>query len=421
MQRKFRYVPVDRALRDFMKAVKLKLSYETLPLYEAYGRVLANELIAAKDIPKYDMSHFDGYAIRAGDTALATVNNPVSFRVVGRTRPGGRLARKVGPEEVCYVTTGAYLPEGTDAVVSVEAATAVAEDVIEVRHKIQLGEHVIPQGKDVKKGETVLEKGHALRAQDIGFLAALGISQVKVVKKPIVAILSVGDELTDRFDEVGKTFSSHALIFSKLVGEEGGVPIYLGIAPDDKSKIQSKIRNGLKKADMILTIAGVSKGDKDYVPATIEAMGKPGIVVRGIDIRPGRASGAGIINGRPIIMLPGLIQSALVCFYVFALPLIRLMSGLSSSNLWTIIKARIAERLVFTEFIPFKKVTFVRVVRTPMGIVARPFTGESALLGIVVKANGFIITPENRTLIEEGEEVDVHLLPTPLPYDFLRE
>jgi molybdopterin biosynthesis enzyme len=97
------------------------------------------------------------------------------------------------------------------------------------------------------------------------------------------------------------------------------------------------------------------------------------------------------------------------------------MSGLSSSNLWTIIKARMAERLVFTEFIPFKKVTFVRVVRTPMGIVARPFTGESALLGIVVKSNGFIITPENRTMIEEGEEVDVHLLPTPLPYDFLRE
>jgi molybdenum cofactor synthesis domain-containing protein len=195
------------------------------------------------------------------------------------------------------------------------------------------------------------------------------------------------------------------------VVEAGGIPVELGIVPDNIIKISEKIGEGLRKADIIITIGGSSAGEKDLVPRAIDSMGKPGVIIHGIKRKPGRVSGLGIINGKPIVMLPGLIQSTIVGFHVFALPLIQLASGLSTINSATTIRAKIAEEVSFKSFTAFQQVTFVKIKRTQDGLMAEPLIGESSLLSIPVKANGFIVTPEHKSIIKKWEEIEVHFIP----------
>jgi len=412
MKRRLFYMSVVEAIKKMTTAVNMKPKFEVVPIHEAYGRVLAEDVISPINIPQRDSSHFDGYAVRAEDTAHASVDNPVFLKVTGRISPGERAERGINVGEAYYITTGAFLPEGANAVIMVEATATVEKDLIKVCKSMQPGENVIPAGRDVKRGETVLKKGHVLRAQDVGLLAALRIGEVKVVRRPVVAIISTGDELVDRFEgaEPNKVVNSHSLIISRLVTEAGGIPVEMGITPDDVLKIKEKIEEGLRKADIVLTIGGSSAGEKDFVPKAINSMGKPGVIVHGIKRKPGRVSGLGVIGGKPIVMLPGLVQSMIVGFHVFALPLIRLANGLPPNSQLTI-RAKVAKKVPFKSFIPFQQVTFVKMRRTKDGFIAEPVTGESNLLSVPVKADGFIVTPEHKSVVKEGEEVEVHLLP----------
>jgi molybdopterin molybdotransferase len=422
MKRKLFYMSVDEAVKTMMTGAHIKPNFEAVPTCEAYGRVLAEGIEAPMSLPPRDSSHFDGYAIRSEDTLHASVASPVFLRVIGRIYPGERALKKVNPGEAYYITTGAFLPEGTNTVIAVEATVIDERATIRINKTVQSSEHVIPAGKDVKKGEIILKKGHVLRAQDNGLLIALRISKVKVVKRPVVAIISTGDELTDRIEtDPIKVVSSHSLIVSKLVMEAGGVPVDLGIAPDNIIRISEKIGEGLRKADMILTIGGCSAGEKDFVTRAIDSMGKPGVMVHGIKRKPGRVSGLGIINGKPIVMLPGLIQSTIVGFHVFALPLIRLASGLPTTNSLPAITAKIAEEVSFKSFTPFQQVTFVKIKRAQDGFIAEPILGDSSLLSIPVKASGFIVTPEHKSIIKKWEEVEVHLIPGLFPLSTIHE
>jgi molybdenum cofactor synthesis domain-containing protein len=252
---------------------------------------------------------------------------------------------------------------------------------------------------------------------------ALRIRQLKVVKRPVVAIISTGDELTDDIEETEptKVVNVSSLIISKLIMEAGGIPVELGIAPDSILRIKEKIKEGLREADIVLTIGGCSAGEKDFVPRTINSMGEPGVIVHGIKRRPGRVSGFGVVDGKPIVMLPGLIQSSIVGFHVFALPLIRSARGLSTTDFLPTIRAKILENISFETFTSFQQVTFVKIKRSEDGFMAEPFLGESGLLSVPVRASGFIVTPEHKSFIKKGEEVEVHLMPGLFPLSVVEE
>ncbi len=411
MPKKFSYVSIGEAHEIIVKAVRAEARREAVPIQEAYNRVLAEDVMSGVDIPPFDVSHFDGYAVRAEDTSQASVDNPVFLRVAS---PVERFAGKIGPGEAAYILTGFRLATGADAVIPVEMAK-LKGDVIEIRRSVQPYEHVTPAGRDVKRGETVFKAGHVLRAQDVELLIELKKWEVKTFAKPLIAIVAVGSELTDRVEETGlKRFNSHGLMISALVNEAGGVPLDLGIVPDDVDAIKRALKRGLKEADVVTTIGGCSVGEKDYV---WEAAGSltPSVTTRGVKVQPGRVTSMGVVDGKAIVMLPGHVQSTLVGFYVLLLPLIRLMSGLPPAVPHPTLKAVMSRELVVKEFASFERVRFVRVAKAAGDYVAEPVLGDSSLISVVARANSFIIIPKGKTIVERGENVSVHLLPGLFP------
>jgi len=411
MKRNFsRLTSPEKALERMFEVLREKpLRLESIPVYEAYGRVLGEDVISDVDVPPFPSALMDGYAVRARDTIRASEDNPVKLRIVGAVSLGKRTDLKIGPGEACYVPTGGFLPEGADAVVKVEDVRVLA-DKIEISRRAETGRYVSPKGEDVKKGEIILEKGHVLNARDIGILTALRIREVKVVKKPAVAVLSVGDELVDYHHpvlDVEKVIDSHRPMIVHMLKENGAIPLELGIAPDDPDRIMEKLREGLGKADLILTIGGCSQGEKDYVPDVINLLGKPGVIVHGVAVKPGRVTGLAVVDGKPIIILPGLPQSTIVGFILFALPLIRSMLGLPRVLPYLSVDAKMKEEVRLIQGI--KQFIFVKLERICGEFFAVPLHGESNLLSNIIKADGFIITNEERTTIEEGEEASVFL------------
>jgi len=419
ISKKFNYISLEEAHQLIRKAIgQKKLGREVVSVFHAYNRVLAEDVISDVDIPPASISHFDGYAVRAEDTSQASIDNPVLLRVVGRSYLDEEYEGEVNVGEAVYISTGCKLPAGANAVIPVEL-TKTKGDFIEVRHSIRPCQNVIPAGMDVKRGETVFKIGHVLRAQDIKFLADIKKWKVKVFKKPVVAIASVGSELTSQIEETDvKKFNSHGLMISFLVKEAGGIPLDLGIAPDDVNAIKRVLREGLKKADIVATIGGASIGEKDYVWEAIKLLGTPKVTVRGIKVVPGRVTSLSIVDDKPIVMLPGHVQSTLVGFYSILLPLIRLMSGLPLASPLMTLKAKMSQEIVHThkKYAPFERIIFVKVTKIADDYVIEPVLGDSFLTSVVAKADGFIMIPKGKQVVKKGEEVNVHFIKGLFPF-----
>lgn len=403
MKRPFSYISILEAIEKISKAEITLLNSELVGTREALGRIPAENIISHLRVPSDDLSHFDGFAIRSTDTVNAKIN-PVQLKIKGKAFPGERAKSSIGKNEASYITTGSILPNGADAVLAVEMAKMIGDDKIQIRSKINPGEHIIRAGADVEKGDVVIPKGKILRSKDVAFLNRLSIDSLEVFRKPIVSILSVGDELKDKG-------SVHSLLLSRWIENYGAISLDDGIVGDNIIEIKGRIRKALTKADIVLTIGGCSMGEKDLVAEAIESAGKPGMIFHGIKIRPGRVSGFGFLNGKPIIMLPGLIQSTIIGFYFLFLPLLQKLRGLPINSAWESTQARLAERLEFKEFIPFKKAIFVKIEKTSEGLLARPILGNSSFFSSVAWAKGMIIVQENRKYIEEDEIVEIHRLP----------
>lgn len=407
--KKFNYVSLEDAYNLIRNAITMQVKKEEVPVYNAYNRVLAEDIISRVNIPAASVSHFDGYAVKAEDTAKASVDNPFLLRVVGRSFLNKEFEGEVKNGETAYISTGCKLPIGADAVIPVEL-TKVNGEFIEVRHRVKPYENVIPAGADAKKGEKVFSSGLVLRAQDIKFLIDIKKWKVKVFKKPVVAIVSVGSELTDRIEEADeRKFNSHGVMIPFLVNEVGGLSLNLGVAVDDVSDIKRLIKIALEKADISVTIGGASVGEMDYVLEAVNQMGTSKVLVRGIKVQPGRVTSVVMVENKPIVMLPGHVQSTLVGFYLILTPLIRFMSGLPLTIPYLKLKAKMARKIAVKEFPSFKRVRFVKVTETCGGYVANPVIGDSSLTRVVVESNGFIVLAEGKETVEEGEEVDVHL------------
>lgn len=379
---------------------------EFVPLPQAFQRILAEDAVSNINIPSYEKTFIDGYAINPAETKGATINTPAVFKVVGKLFPADYpTATQVSRGEAVYVACGAAIPEGAYATVKAEE-TRLKDGEIEVNREITVGEGIIPVGEDVKKDAVLLKKGQILRSQDVGLLASIGFAKAPVFKKPSVAILSGGDELirqTQRNPEV--IANNYALVISGLAMELGAQADMLGIMPDDSAQVQAKIADALVKADMVITIGGSSVGVKDFVPDAVNVLGKPGVVLQGISLKPGGVSGFGIVDGKPVIMLPGHIGSCIAGFYLLAAPTITTYTGFEGGSLLPTFTAELAKAV---DSGPLFRFLLLHIRRFEDKLIAEPIRGASSALTTIAKSNGYTILPSH-TELAAGSKVDVCL------------
>ncbi len=407
---KVKYREVKEVYADIKRISEFKRKVETVDLYESLGRVLAEELKSKIDFPQKSFSHFDGYAINSRDTEDASPANPVIFNVKGKVFPGEEVTVKLKEKEAFYVATGAYLPENADAVIPVEKIKEIKEGVIKIYHKIKRFENVVLKGSDFRKGQTIFKAGHEVKPLDLMALAVTENFEVRVFKKVKVAFFSVGNELTDSLNRLksGKRFS-YNLTLLNLLKERKCEAVDLGIVEDELRKVEMKISEALKIGDIVIVAGGCSVGEKDYVLRAAKQFRSFKLITRGIKVQPGRMTSAAFVQGKPLIMLPGHIQSMVTGFYLIAKPLINYFSGqkLEISN--NVIEALIKEEVEIKGYSPFWRVRFVELKKEKGRYVAKPLLGDSSLFTPLVKSQGFTIIPPKKTVLRKGETIKIYI------------
>ncbi len=416
-----RLISVEEALTEILSHVR-PLEPERVPILEALGRVLAEEIVSDIDIPPFDNSAMDGYAVRAADVAAAAPESPVRLTVVGSVAAGYVAGVGVEPGTAIRIMTGAPLPDGADAVVPLEdtgdadrpreARLEAPSPTVEVRRAVKPRDNVRPAGEDVRRGERVLEPGRRIRPQEIGVLASLGRETVLVHRRPRVAILATGDELLEVHEPLapGKIRNSNEYTNAALVTRTGGIPIRLGIARDNVADLRARLRAGLERgADLFLTSGGVSVGDYDVVKDVLGAEGQ--MQFWQVNMKPGKPLAFGLLpGGIPLIGLPGNPVSAMVSFEQFARPAILKMLGHTDLDKPTV-------RAVLDEPIRNSgRRGYVRVIVTRReGRYHARTTGEqgSGVLTSMARANGLAVIPEGNYRLEAGSEVTVQMLDWP--------
>ena len=314
----------------------------------------------------------------------------------------------VGPGEAVEVATGSAIPDGADAVVPVEWTRRGAGGSILVLRGVASGENVMEVGRDIRRGDVVLRRGTRLTPTALGVLSALGMPKIKVYAKPRVAILSTGRELVEPGGPLadGRIYDVNWITLYASVEECGGEPIFLGVAGDDPKEISGMLRKGLGVADLVLVSGGTSVGATDLMRNVVDGLGEPGVIVDGVRMKPGKPTIIGVVGSKPIFCLPGNPTSALVSFHNFAAPVIRAMAALPETRRLRI-KARMATRLIPASgrlnTIP------VRLETRGGGVYACPILRGSGAITSLALADGYVEIPEDVKLVEEGEEVQVHL------------
>jgi putative molybdopterin biosynthesis protein len=397
------------------KAINLHLKPEPLgteeiSLLEAYNRVLTEDMASALDIPPFNRSTVDGYAVKAEDTFSAEENQPIKLKVCGVVNVGEPPKISVTKGEAAEIVTGAPVPEGADAVVMIED-TDRKNDELSVYSAVTKNENVMKKGTDIKKGETVLKAGQVLGSREIGVLAALGTAKVKVHIVPSVAVLSTGAEVTEPGKKLppGKIYDINAYSLSAAVLESGGKPVYLGVIPDDKTELRKALEHALAYADMVITSGGVSVGPRDITPQIVDSLGKPGLIVCGIAVKPGKPTTIALIGKKPVFSLPGHPTSALLMFHLLARPVIQILSGRPAGEATTV-KAVASARMFSAK--GRRTFVMVKLKRDKSNrLIAEPVeTGASGAITTLAKADGFVEIPENQQFVDTDEEITVALL-----------
>jgi len=392
---------IDEALSTFLEKLKPeRLGSERIPIHLALGRVTGEDVAAENDLPPFDRSAVDGYALRAQDTFEASQFTPKILKLTEN--------EEVRENEARQIWTGNPLPKGADAVVMLEYTKRV-KGKIEVGIPVTPGENVSKRGEDVQRGEIAIKAGTRLKPHHVGLLAALGATHVNVARKPRVAILSTGNELVEigRKPKLGQIINSNQLIFSSMCQDLGAEPLNLGIAKDDIEEISARIREGLERADVVITTGGTSVGYSDLVPMAVNQIGAPGVIVHGIAMRPGMPTALAILQGKPVFILSGNPVAAMIGFEVFARPLLLKLLGIERESR-LVLKAKLTRRVASA----LGRRVFLRVkaFEREGEFFAEPVRIKgSGVLTTMTEANGYVTIPENREGLEEGESVIVHL------------
>ena len=392
----------EDAFREWFDLLNLTSpSSEDIPLEQALNRILAKDIVAGMNLPRFDRSAVDGYAIKAEETLGASQFKPVVFRITDSNRVEKGQAKPVW--------TGNPIPEGADASVTIEN-TQMEGMTIEISVQLAPGDNVSKKGEDTRKGENVAKRGTRLNPYHLGLFSALGKSHVTVAKKPRIAILATGNELARIGESLGpnQVFESNAVMLSAMCSELGAEPIDLGVAKDNLEEITASIRSGLNRADAVITTGGTSVGGLDLVPDAVNRIGNPGVVVHGIAMRPGMPTAVGVLDGKPIMVLSGNPVAAIVGFEVFARPLICKMLGMMNEEQRTIVKAKTTRRV--STALGRKNFVRARTFLRNGDWFAEPVSARgSGSISTMTKANGFLIVPEDREGVAAGEIVNIRL------------
>lgn len=397
------------------------LSEEDIPLSAALGRIVARDILASVDIPAFDRSTMDGYAVRGSDTFGASESLPALLTVIGEIPMGTMPTTAVSRGEAMNIATGGALPQGADAVVMFEHAQLVDDRSIEVTKSVAPQENVTLCGEDLSSGETVLTAGHTIRPQDMGMLAGLGITLPRVFKKPRVAIISTGNELisADAIPAMGQIRDSNSYTLEGLITLAGGTPAKQGIIADDADRLRSTMETAMQDCQIILFTGGSSVGTADFTARVINELGPPGVLVHGVSLKPGKPLVVGMVRKQeggehiPVFGLPGHPAAVAVCFELFVKPVLERFTGaivppaLAGIAPGRTITARLSRSISSS---PGRE-DHVRVTleRREDGLWASPVFGASGLISTLVKAVGTVVVPVNAIGIEAGEVVEVRL------------
>ena len=394
--------PTNEALNKWLSALKIKKpDTVNVSLSEALNRVLAEDVISEESLPRFDRSAMDGYALNSENTTGASQFKPVLLQLT--------QSNVIDSKQAKQVWTGNPIPKGANAVIMIEH-TQKSDDAIEVWTQLVPNENVSRIGEDIRKGEVAVKAGMRLNPYHLGLLSALGKTIVKVTKKPAIAILATGNELAELGSEPGENqvFDSNRTMLSAMSRELGAEPLELGIVRDNVEEIAEKIRNGVKLADAVITTGGTSVGGFDLVPDAVNKLGKPGVVVHGVAIRPGMPTALAVVGGKPVLVLSGNPVAAIVGFEVFARPLISKMMGMKKEDLRPTVDAVLIRRVSSA----LGRKTFVRVkaLMKKGQVFAEPVSAKgSGAISTMTRGNGFVVVPENREGVAEGEVVTVRL------------
>ena len=393
---------------------RLEEHYKVLPkgenvsLKEAAGRVLFSDVIADIDVPPFDRASMDGYAVKAKDTFYADDDNPAALRLKGYIRAGQHKKVTINEGEAVGIATGAPVPKGANAVVMVEY-TEEKGKTVNVHRPVVPGENIMAAGSDIMRGETVIRAGTVLSPRETGVLAALGTTKVQVFRKPTVGVISTGDEIVSpgKALKFGMIYDVNAQAIADAVRENGGSPEILGIA-EDKPVPLLKMLKKMMKYDIVITSGGTSAGAGDVLYKVIDELGKPGIIVHGIAMKPGKPVIIGVANKKPIFGLPGYPTSAMITFHVLVAPIIRKLSGMESKEEKKI-KAKTAMRLFSAE--GRREYMLLNLVSgSDGGYSAYPTLSGSGAITTFAEADGYVEIPENTEIIDGDSEIDVTLL-----------
>ena len=400
-------IKTEDALKIVLRGINI-LDPEVVRLTNSLERVLAEDIYSSSDIPGFDNSAMDGYAVRSSDTANASKNRPKVLEVTDSLKAGDTPKKTLRGNEAIRIMTGAVMPQGADSVVMVEETQWEEKDKVKILKEVKFDENVRKKGEDIKRGEVIIEKGTLITSAHIGILASLGISKIKVTRKPKVAILATGDELidVDKALAPGKLRSSNTYTLYSQIIECGGTPKDLGIARDEPDMLETKIKEGLS-CDLIITSGGVSVGDYDLVKLVLAKMGT-NIRFWQVAMRPGKPLVFGMIKGIPIFGLPGNPVSSMVSFEVFVRPAILRMRGQKVGD-------RKEADAVIEEGLKKKKGVryFLRAqTRWEDGAYFTKTTGPqgSGILRSMALADSLIVLPEEQERVEKGARVRVRFL-----------
>ncbi len=391
---------------DFEKA-----DTETVSINMSAGRILAEEIISDIDLPDFTRSTMDGFAVCASSTFGASSGNPALLIIKGGIAMGEVPDFEIRPGEAARIATGGMLPAGADSVVMIEFTEAIDDTAIEVFKSVAPGQNIIEKGDDFKKGKTVLTSGIKIRPAEKGLMASFGVSRVKVFKKPVVGIISTGDEIVpiSEYPPPGHIRDINSYTTAAMVIEAGAEPRTFGVVKDDYDALKSVCEKALEESDMVLISGGSSVGTRDFTLDVLSAFQDAAIRVHGISISPGKPTILAGVNGKPVWGLPGHVVSAMIVFEIVVKPFLFKMSGLVEYN-----KNMFRQDAVLTRNIPSaqgrEEYIRVKLVEKEEGLYAEPVLGKSGMINTMVHADGLVRIPLNTEGLLKGTQVKVRLI-----------
>jgi putative molybdopterin biosynthesis protein len=400
----------EDALTRFEAALFPRATHaEERPLADALGFPLAQDIVAAIDVPPFDRSNVDGFAVRSADLASASEATPVRLVLNDDIIACGTApTRPMLSGTATSIATGGPLPRGADAIVMVEHTQPAGHRAIEIRRAASPGQFVSYAGSDIARGEAVLRAGTVIGSREIGMCAACGIAKVSLVRRPRVAVISTGDELVQPGEPLrpAAIYDTNGAIVSAAISENGGQVTFLGAIADDEALLEAAMRSALASSDMLVLSGGTSKGAGDVSHRIIARLGKPGIIAHGVALKPGKPLCLAVCDGKPVVILPGFPTSAMFTFHDMIVPVLRRMAGLpprSDMKVAAKVPVRIASELGRTEFV------MVSLVEGAGGLIAYPSGKGSGAITSFAQADGFLKIDALADQMPAGSQTEVTL------------